>query len=66
MDAALATHCLDISEPKTLRGRMPAHRLYTARWALTDPSPTPTAHRALRLTRPAGPRPTQQTRPHPT
>ncbi|WP_330479620.1 hypothetical protein OG301_38420 [Streptomyces platensis] len=27
VDATLATHCLDISEPKTLRGRMPAHRL---------------------------------------
>ncbi|MGW3008600.1 hypothetical protein ACWC9R_07130 [Streptomyces sp. NPDC001219] len=28
MDAALATYCRDISEPKTLRGRMPAYRLY--------------------------------------
>ncbi|MFE4019287.1 hypothetical protein ACFXPZ_18020 [Streptomyces sp. NPDC059101] len=27
VDAALATYCLDISEPKTLRGRMPAYRL---------------------------------------
>ncbi|MFF3543250.1 hypothetical protein ACFYXD_15530 [Streptomyces platensis] len=36
VDAALATYCLDISEPKTLRGRMPAYRLYTARWSLAD------------------------------
>ncbi|MFL4953281.1 MobF family relaxase [Streptomyces sp. MMS24-I31] len=37
VDAAIATHCLDISEPKTLRGRMPAYRFYTARWSLADP-----------------------------
>ncbi|WP_329537342.1 hypothetical protein [Streptomyces sp. NBC_01450] len=37
VDAAIATHCLDISEPKSLRGRMPAYRFYTARWPLTDP-----------------------------
>ncbi|MCX4598830.1 relaxase domain-containing protein [Streptomyces sp. NBC_01549] len=37
VDAAIATHCLDISEPKTLRGHMPAYRFYTARWPLTDP-----------------------------
>ncbi|MEU1519013.1 MobF family relaxase [Streptomyces sp. NPDC005811] len=37
VNAAIATHCLDITEPKTLRGRMPAYRLYTARWPLTDP-----------------------------
>ncbi|MFF5147836.1 MobF family relaxase [Streptomyces sp. NPDC013157] len=37
VDAAIATHCLDISEPKTLRGRMPAYRFYTARWPLADP-----------------------------
>lgn len=36
VDAALATHCVDISEPKTLRGRMREYRLYTARWALSD------------------------------
>ncbi|MFB7501761.1 hypothetical protein ACFC09_45180 [Streptomyces sp. NPDC056161] len=36
VDAALATYCVDISEPKTLRGRMPAYRLYTARWSLAD------------------------------
>ncbi|MFE3903770.1 MobF family relaxase [Streptomyces sp. NPDC059153] len=37
VDAAIAAHCLDISEPKTLRGRMPVHRFYTARWSLADP-----------------------------
>ncbi|MFJ1561557.1 hypothetical protein [Streptomyces mirabilis] len=37
VDAAIATHCLDISEPKSLRGRMPAYRFYTARWPLADP-----------------------------
>ncbi|MEU9481693.1 relaxase domain-containing protein [Streptomyces sp. NPDC048191] len=36
VDAALATYCVDISEPKTLRGLMPAYRLYTARWSLAD------------------------------
>ncbi|MFG2097182.1 MobF family relaxase [Streptomyces sp. NPDC048612] len=36
VDTALATYCVDISEPKTLRGRMPAYRLYTARWSLAD------------------------------
>ncbi|MER6611587.1 hypothetical protein ABT282_38525 [Streptomyces sp. NPDC000927] len=37
VDAAVATHCLDISEPKTLRGHMPVYRFYTARWPLADP-----------------------------
>ncbi|GGT64765.1 hypothetical protein GCM10010207_75010 [Streptomyces atratus] len=37
VDAAIAAHCLDISEPKTLRGRMPAYRFYTARWSLAYP-----------------------------
>ncbi|MFD4759501.1 hypothetical protein ACFWOJ_11545 [Streptomyces sp. NPDC058439] len=37
VDAAIAAHCLDISEPKTLRGRMPAYLFYTARWSLADP-----------------------------
>ncbi|WP_225828290.1 hypothetical protein [Streptomyces naphthomycinicus] len=27
---------MDISEPKTLRGLLPAYRLYTARWSLAD------------------------------
>ncbi|MHB6912835.1 MobF family relaxase [Streptomyces sp. DB-54] len=39
VDAALATYCLDISEPNTLRGRMPAYRLYTTRWSLADLEP---------------------------
>ncbi|MGW2652030.1 hypothetical protein ACWC2T_46100, partial [Streptomyces sp. NPDC001393] len=34
--AAISTHCLDISEPKTVRGLESGYRLYTARWALTD------------------------------
>ncbi|WP_261958291.1 hypothetical protein [Streptomyces nigrescens] len=39
MDAALATCYVDVSEPKTLRGRMPAYRLYTARWSPADLEP---------------------------
>lgn len=39
VETALAAHCLDISEPMTLRGRMSAYRLYTARWSLTDLEP---------------------------
>ncbi|MFJ5535434.1 hypothetical protein [Streptomyces sp. NPDC093261] len=39
VDAALATYCVDISEPKTLRGLMPDYRLYTARWSLADLQP---------------------------
>ncbi|MEV5659413.1 MobF family relaxase [Streptomyces sp. NPDC052291] len=34
--AAISTHCLDISEPKSVRGREAGYRLYTARWALSD------------------------------
>ncbi|WP_435240253.1 MobF family relaxase [Streptomyces sp. YPW6] len=34
--AAISTHCLDISEPTTVRGLEAAYRLYTARWALSD------------------------------
>ncbi|MFJ8546282.1 relaxase domain-containing protein [Streptomyces sp. NPDC093586] len=34
--AAISTHCLDITEPKTVRGREAGYRLYTARWALSD------------------------------
>jgi conjugative relaxase-like TrwC/TraI family protein len=46
--AAIATYCLDISEPKTVRGLEAGYRLYTARWALSDlparrrpPTPAP-------------------------
>ncbi|MFJ1787302.1 MobF family relaxase [Streptomyces anulatus] len=34
--AAISAHCLDISEPKTVRGLEAGYRLYTARWALSD------------------------------
>lgn len=38
--AAISAHCLDISEPKTVRGLEAGYRLYTARWALSDlPAP---------------------------
>lgn len=33
---AISTHCLDITEPTTVRGQEPGYRLYTARWALFD------------------------------
>ncbi|WP_268240810.1 relaxase domain-containing protein [Streptomyces lacrimifluminis] len=33
--AAISTHCLDISEPKTVRGLEVDYRLYTARWSLS-------------------------------
>ncbi len=33
---AITTHCLDISEPTTVRGLEAGYRLYTARWALSD------------------------------
>jgi hypothetical protein len=39
MDAALTVRCLDISESKTRRGRMPAHRLSTARRSPADREP---------------------------
>lgn len=42
MAAAISTHCLDISEPKTVRGLEADYRLYTARWALSD---LPARHR---------------------
>ncbi|MFE9700596.1 MobF family relaxase [Streptomyces sp. NPDC006270] len=34
--AAISAHCLDISEPKTVRGLEAGYRLYTARWSLSD------------------------------
>ncbi|MFE9700603.1 MobF family relaxase [Streptomyces sp. NPDC006270] len=37
---AITAHCLDISEPTTVRGLEAGYRLYTARWALSDlPAP---------------------------
>ncbi|MFI6730194.1 hypothetical protein NRF20_45920 [Streptomyces sp. R-74717] len=58
VDAAIAVYCLDINEPKTLRGRMSPYRLCTARWALPDLVP---ARRPLTVscpTRTGIPRPT--------
>ncbi len=63
--AAIATHCLDISEPKTSRGLEPGYRLYTARWALSDlparrrpptPAPDPDRHPPADPDAPAAPR----------
>ncbi|GGZ29907.1 hypothetical protein GCM10010300_85890 [Streptomyces olivaceoviridis] len=34
--AAISTHCLDISEPTSVRGLEAGYRLYTARWSLSD------------------------------
>ncbi|MER6639655.1 hypothetical protein ABT285_29475 [Streptomyces microflavus] len=34
--AAISTHCLDISKPKTVRGLEAGYRLYTARWNLSE------------------------------
>jgi hypothetical protein len=46
--AAISTHCLDISEPTTVRGLEAGYRLYTARWDVSDlparrrpPTPAP-------------------------
>ncbi|MFD3778173.1 MobF family relaxase [Streptomyces sp. NPDC058612] len=59
VDAAIAAHCVDISEPKTVRGLMSDYRLYTARLALADPPPTrrwqPTATPDPDQQPPAGP-----------
>ncbi|MBM7170131.1 relaxase domain-containing protein [Streptomyces sp. G44] len=49
--AAISTHCLDISEPKTVRGLEAGYRLYTARWSLSGlptrrpPTPAPNPDR---------------------
>ncbi|MFD9574122.1 hypothetical protein ACFWBI_30320 [Streptomyces sp. NPDC059982] len=40
MDAALAAHCMDIREPKTVRGFMPDCRLHTACLVLPTPPPS--------------------------
>ncbi|MFG2987652.1 hypothetical protein ACGFYQ_41900, partial [Streptomyces sp. NPDC048258] len=54
-----AAHCVDISEPKTVRGLMSDYRLYTARLAMADPPPTrwrqPTAAPDSDQQPPAGP-----------
>ncbi|MFF8910912.1 MobF family relaxase [Streptomyces olivaceoviridis] len=63
--AAIATHCLDISEPKTARGLEPGYRLYTARWSLADltsdrrrpPTTAPDRQPPAVLNTPSAPRP---------
>ncbi|MET9483614.1 MobF family relaxase [Streptomyces sp. NPDC006638] len=63
--AAISTHCLDISEPKTVRGREAAYRLYTARWDLADLTtrrrppavPDPDRQSPADAAEPAAPRP---------
>lgn len=62
--AAISAHCLDISEPKTIRGLEPGYRLYTARWACPT-SPLATDHPPPRPTRTGTPRPTPASRPRP-
>ncbi|MFF8939158.1 hypothetical protein ACF08O_31450 [Streptomyces paradoxus] len=67
--AAISTHCLDISEPKTARGLESGYRLYTARWALPDfparrrppaPAPGPDRQPPVDPSEPAAPRPPGQ------
>ncbi|MFE5512359.1 relaxase domain-containing protein [Streptomyces sp. NPDC056529] len=38
VNAAIAVHCLDVTEPKSPRGLLADYRLYTARWARPDPA----------------------------
>jgi hypothetical protein len=68
--AAISTHCLDISEPKTVRGLEADYRLYTARWDLSDlparrrpptPAPGPDRQPPADTGEPAAPRPPDQT-----
>ncbi|MEV6742498.1 MobF family relaxase [Streptomyces sp. NPDC051104] len=67
--AAISTYCLDISEPKTVRGLEADYRLYTARWALSDlpdrrrpptPAPGPDRHPPADPGEPAALRPPGQ------
>lgn len=67
--AAISTHCLDISEPKTVRGLEAGYRLYTARWSLSDlparhrpptPAPDPDRQPPSDPGEPAAPRPPGQ------
>ncbi|MDN3297601.1 hypothetical protein QWM81_26900 [Streptomyces ficellus] len=67
--AAISTYCLDISEPKTVRGLESGYRLYTARWALSDltnrrrpptPAPDPDRQPPADPGEPAAPRPPGQ------
>ncbi|MGW7821952.1 hypothetical protein ACWGLF_28385 [Streptomyces puniciscabiei] len=68
--AAISTHCLDISEAKTMRGLESGYRLYTARWALSDlparrrpptPAPAPDRQPPADPGAPAAPRAPDQT-----
>ncbi|MFD3681954.1 MobF family relaxase [Streptomyces sp. NPDC058613] len=67
--AAISTHCLDISEPKTTIGLLSDYRLYTARWALSDlparhrpptPAPDPDRQPPADPGEPAAPRASDQ------
>ncbi|MEV5049341.1 MobF family relaxase [Streptomyces griseoincarnatus] len=67
--AAISTHCLDITEPKTVRGLEADYRLYTARWSLSDltdrrrpptPAPDPDRQPPADPGEPAAPRPPDQ------
>ncbi|MDX3481995.1 MobF family relaxase, partial [Streptomyces scabiei] len=67
--AAISTHCLDISEPTTVRGLEANYRLYTARWDLSDlparrrpptPAPGPDQQPPADPGEPAAPRPPDQ------
>ncbi|MFJ5657167.1 MobF family relaxase [Streptomyces microflavus] len=66
--AAISTHCLDITEPKTIRGLEAGYRLYTARWSLSDlparrppgPGPEPDRQPPTDPGEPAGHRPPGQ------
>jgi hypothetical protein len=51
VNEALAAHCTDITEARTERGEEPGYRLYTARWAPTDPPPSRTRAAAPRWDR---------------
>ncbi|MET9294850.1 MobF family relaxase [Streptomyces sp. NPDC003077] len=65
--AAIAAHCVDISEPTSVRGLEAGYRLYTARWSLADlparrrpPAPDPDRHPSADSGAPAAPRPPGQ------
>ncbi|MEU8842699.1 MobF family relaxase [Streptomyces roseus] len=67
--AAISTHCLDISEPTSVRGLEAGYRLYTARWNLSDlparrrpptPAPDPDRQPPTDPGEPAAPRPPGQ------
>ncbi|MFB7301362.1 MobF family relaxase, partial [Streptomyces rubiginosohelvolus] len=66
---AITAHCVDISEPTTVRGREAGYRLYTARWALSGlparrrppgPAPDPDRQPPADPGEPAEPRPLGQ------